>query len=217
MDRLTRRRLLAGGAGLIGMGQAPDLSAPPYDTLAFRLVRSGEPIGTHALAFHRRSDGLDVFVSVNVLVHVGPVPFARYRHNGVERWRGRRLVQVETNTDRNGTHLAMRADRQHDGLHVTGSGTSPYVAPENALPTTYWNRRLLLGPMIGTQDGSLMHPHVAEAGIERIPLASGASIAAQRYDLRGDLELKLFYDQYGQWAGMRFAPPLGGEVSYERL
>jgi hypothetical protein len=33
------------------------------------------------------------------------------------------------------------------GLVVEGSGTRPYIAPENALPTTYWNPRMLLGPM----------------------------------------------------------------------
>jgi len=157
-----------------------------------------------------------VFISVNVLVHLGPVPFVRYRHNGVERWRGGRLALVETSTDRNGTHMEMRAQRLHDGLHVSGSGTPPYVAPEDALPTTYWNRRLLHVPMIGTQDGGLVHPRVTKAGVERIPLASGERIAAQRYELRGDLELTLFYDSAGQWAGMRFIPPAGGEVSYER-
>jgi hypothetical protein len=218
MGALTRRRLLAGSASLIGMGQAPDPSAlPADDAIAFRLMRGGEPIGTHALAFHRRPDGLDVFISVNVLVRVGPIPFVRYRHNGMERWRGGRLVMLGTNTDRNGTLLEMQAHRQPHGLHVTGSGTQPYIAPEEALPTTYWNRRLLHVPMIGTQDGGLVHPHVTDAGIEQIPVASGERIAAQRYELRGDLELTLYYDTAGRWAGLRFVPPVGGEVSYERL
>lgn len=217
MTRLTRRRLLAGSAGLIGMAPAPDLPTPPGDALAFRLMRDGEPIGTHALAFHRRPDGLDVFVRVNVLVHLGPVPFVRYRHNGLERWHGGRLVLVEATTDRNGTQLQMRAERRHTGMHVTGSSTQPYIAPEDALPTTYWNRRLLNAPMIGTQDGGLLRPRVTDAGTELIPVASGERIAAQRYDLSGDLDLTLFYDRTGEWAGMRFIPPLGGEVSYERL
>jgi hypothetical protein len=210
--------LLALGVATAGMGRPPELPAvPPGDALAFRLMRYGSQIGTHAMAFQQLSDGLDVHIAVQVLVKFGPIPFVRYTHNNLESWRGGSLAALAAQTDRNGTELHMRAWRSQPGLEVEGSGAALYVAPSNALPTTYWNPRMLDGPMIGTQDGMLVRPKVSEVGIERIPLANGATIPTRHYTLRGALNLDLFYDLNDVWAGMTFTVADGSRISYERL
>jgi hypothetical protein len=100
---------------------------------------------------------------------------------------------------------------------VVGTAAKTYIAPEDALPTTYWNKRLLSSPMIGTQDGMLVHPTVRDLGAGAIPVADGARVAATRYSLRGDLDLDLWYDQTATWAGMEFSVADGSIVHYERL
>lgn len=200
------------------MSRPPEFPAvPPGDALAFRLMRYGTQIGTHALAFQRVPDGLDVHIAVRVLVKLGPIPFVRYTHNTVESWRSDRLASLQAQTDRNGTELHMRAWRTPPGLEVEGSGAARYIAPPNALPTTYWNPRMLDGPMIGTQDGMLVRPTVSEVGVENIPLANGRTIPARHYTLRGALKLDLFYDMDDLWAGMTFTVLDGSTISYERL
>jgi hypothetical protein len=210
--------LLALGIATAGMGRPPEFPAVPTgDALAFRVMRYGTQIGTHALAFRRLSGGLDVHISVDVLVKYGPIPFVRYTHSNLESWRGNRLADVQARTDRNGTELHMRAWRTPPGLAVEGSGTRPYVAPANALPTTYWNPRMLDGPMIGTQDGVLVRPTVTEVGIEHVLLANGTTIPTRHYMLRGALKLDLFYDLDDLWAGMSFTVADGSLIRYERL
>ena len=200
------------------MGRAPEVPCvPPGGSLTFRVMRYGVPIGTHALVFEHQPDGFDVHIGVNALVKFGPIPFVRYTHSNREAWRNGRLSDIAAHTDRNGTELQMHAWRADAGLHVEGSGTAPYVAPENALPTSYWNPRMLDGPMIGTQDGMLVRPKVTETGVGHIRLASGDRIAARRYELSGDLDLLLFYDMAGVWAGMSFAAADGSIVHYERM
>ena len=44
---------------------------------------------------------------------------------------------------------------------MVGSGTEHYIAPEQAIGTTYWNRRMVNGPMISLEDGVLLRPDVA--------------------------------------------------------
>jgi hypothetical protein len=185
--------------------------------VAFRLIRHGSSIGTHRTTFRRDGDSLVVNTAVEVTVGFGPITLVRYTHRSFELWQRDRLVGLSGQTNRNGSHLQMDARWTDGGLAVQGSGTKPYVAPANALPTTYWNPRMLLGPMIGTQDGGLVKPAVTAQPHDAIRLASGNSIDATHYRLSGDLVLDLWYDDSATWSGMRFAVDDGSTVSYERL
>ena len=214
---VARRTFLAGLASLTGRSALAGLPVPPGGHLTFRLIRHGSTIGTHEIGFGRDGDALNVDTSVDVLVKFGPVPLVRYTHHNRETWHHDRLVQLSSSTDRNGTRLRMSARRTEAGLAVEGSGTRPYIAPDDALPTTYWNPRMLLGPMIGTQDGGLVKPVVTLQPVAPIRVASGGSIHAKHYSLTGDLDLDLWYDHSDTWASMRFSVADGSEITYERL
>jgi hypothetical protein len=205
---MGERRVAAGAGGL---------PIPPSHNLAFQLMRHGTAIGTHTLDFKVNDDTLTVQIVVEVLFTLGPIPLVHYTHRNTEVWRGARLASLEAHTDRNGTELYMSAHRVAAGLRVEGSGTAPYIAPDDALPTTYWNARMLHVPMIGTQDGILVHPRVTEKPIEPVRLASGAETAARCYSLSGDLDLDLWYDPESHWMSMRFTVADGSVISYERL
>lgn len=192
---------------------------PARNSLAFRIMRHGGQIGTHMVAFRPLSDGgLDVRFAVNVLVKLGPIPLARYVHHGVESWREGRLANLQTRTDRNGTDMQMRAWRTGAGLEVEGTDTTRYVAPPNALPTSYWNRRMLDGPMIGTQKGTLVTPQVTDLGGARIPLANGGMVAVRHYGVHGPgMNVDLYYDSQQIWAGLTFTVDDGSLITYQRL
>lgn len=214
---VARRALLAGLATIGGRSAFAGLPVPRGDRLAFRLIRHGSAIGTHEIVFRREGDTLNVDVAVDVLVKFGPIPIVRYTHRAEETWRRDQLVGLAGDTNRNGTKLRMSARWTDAGLAVEGSGTRPYVAPPTALPTTYWNPRMLLGPMIGTQDGGLVKPVVTPQPAGPIQLASGDAIHANHYRLSGDLDLELWYDPLDTWAGMRFSADDGSVITYERL
>jgi hypothetical protein len=214
---IARRALLAGLATAGGGTALAGLPVPRGDQLAFRLIRHGSAIGSHVVTFRRDGEALSVDIAVDVLVKFGPIPLVRYTHRNRETWSRDRLVGLSADTNRNGTRLRMSARWTDAGLAVEGSGTRPYIAPENALPTTYWNPRMLLGPMIGTQDGGLVKPVVVPEPTAPIHLASGDDIHAKHYKLTGDLDLDLWYDPSDTWAGMQFAVDDGSVITYERL
>lgn len=203
------------------MGTPPSglatLPIPRARALAFEVIRHGSSIGRHTLEFHIDGDRLDVYIAVNVAVYLGPIPLVRYTHHAIESWDGGQLAALVGHTDRNGTLMHMSAQRVGAGLRVEGSGTAPYIAPEDALPTTYWNKRMLRGPMIGTQDGGLVHPKVTPKGLEPVRLASGQREPADCYSLTGDLDLDLWYSEAESWMSMRFAAADGSVISYARL
>ncbi len=203
------------------MGTLPSgvsgLPIPPSGSLGFRLIRHGSAIGTHTLDFSVQDDTLTVRIAVDVLYMFGPIPLVRYTHRNIEVWRGGTLASLDAQTNKNGNRLHMSAHRTPAGLHVEGSNTDPYIAPGDALPTTYWNARMLQAPMIGTQDGMLVHPRVTENQIEPVRLASGAEAAARCYSLTGDLNLDLWYTPDASWMSMRFSVADGSVITYERL
>jgi hypothetical protein len=215
---LCRRDILMAGAALAaGRNAQAALPVPRGGGLSFRLIRHGSPIGTHTLTFRGNGDALEVETAVDVLVRFGPIPFVRYSHHSREAWHGDRLVGVSSHTDRNGTKLRMAAAWTDAGLKVEGSGTRPYVAPRDAFASTYWHMATVFGPLIGTQNGELMHPAVSQRRPEQIRLASGQEIQARRYVLSGDLDVELWYDANNAWAGMRFTAADGSVISYERM
>jgi hypothetical protein len=208
---------LAATRGMTGQAAATALPVPASGQLSFALIRHDSKIGTHTIRFEQQDGALVVRIDVEALVKFGPIPLVRYTHHNMEVWRGNRLDQIDSTTDKNGTKLYVSARRTDAGLSVVGSAAKPYIAPEDALPTTYWNKRLLSSPMIGTQDGMLVHPAVRELGVDPVPVAAGGRIPATRYSLRGDLDLDLWYDQTATWAGMEFSVADGSVIHYERL
>jgi len=216
--QLGRRHLLTAGAALaIGRSAQAALPVPQSRELAFRIMRHGSQIGSHALQFHCNGDALQVDIAVDVRVSLGPIPLVRYSHRNQESWVADRLVGLDSHTDRNGKILRMSACATSAGLRVEGSGTAPYIAPPNALASTYWYKNVLRGPIIGTQDGMLVRPAISQPEPQPIHLASGAEMPAKRYVLTGDLDVELWYDVSDTWVGMRFSVDDGSVISYERM
>jgi hypothetical protein len=214
---ISRRALLVTLASATAREASAALPVPPGNALAFRLVRHGDEIGHHTATFERNGDQLTVRVTVDALVTLVSIPIVHYTHRVTETWSGETLLSLNGETDKNGQHEWVKAQRGQAGLAVTGSKTEPYIAPDPAGATSYWNKRVLSGPMISLEDGVLLRPKVEVRPVETITLASGGSIAAEHYNLSGPFNVDLWYDTAGMWAGMAVPIKDGSIVHYERL
>jgi hypothetical protein len=215
---LTRRSLLLGGGAFAAMPAFAGLmSAPPGPSLGFHVIRKDCVIGTHMLTFEAQADDLTVRVAVDLAVGFGPITLFRYTHRAVETWRNGQVVALDTKTDDDGTHHTVTGRRTDAGFVVEGTKIAGYVAPENALPATHWNRKMLDGPLINTQDGRLMHPTVQAVGTDAIPTAEGGTITASHFAMTGDVQLDTWYDTTSNWAGVCFKAGDGSLVRYERI
>jgi Family of unknown function (DUF6134) len=196
---------------------AAALPVPPGGTLAFRLLRHGSEIGRHTLSFATRDDIVTVTVAVDAVVSFINIPLVRYQHRVLETWQGDRLISLTGETDKNGQHEWVNAHRTAEGLVVLGSKTARYVAPEPAIGTSYWNRRMLEGAMISLEDGVLLRPKVTLRRAETVKLASGNTTAADHYNLSGAFNVDVWYDAADTWASLAFSVADGSTVHYERL
>ncbi len=214
---IGRRAVLSVGAVAVARSAFAALPVPTGDRLAFRMIRHGSEIGRHTLTFEQRGDTLTVHVAVDALVTLLSIPVVRYKHRVVEVWQDGALTIVTGETDKNGQHEWVNAYRDNGGLVVLGSKTERYIAPEPAGTTSYWNRRLLDGPMISLEDGVLLRPKVLEYPAEDVALAAGGTIRADHYNLSGAFKIDLWYEKIGTWAGLALTAADGSYVHYERL
>jgi len=216
---ISRRSLILGAGAFLCTGRA---IAEPYvipagNSLAFRVLRNDSEIGTHALEFEGDTENLTVRVTVGLAVGLGPITLFRYTHHATEIWRDGRVFSLEAETDDDGKLCKVHGVRTDDGFVVEGTKASRYVAPEDALPATHWNRRMLDGPMINTQYGDLMRPTVTPMGAELVPEASGGEIRAEHFALTGDAMLDTWYDEKSSWAALTFKASDKSEIRYARL
>jgi hypothetical protein len=213
---MGRRAMLLSAAAVSVAHAAPAQPGIPEDNrIAFLVVREGSAIGSHVLTFARSGNALDIQIEVTLAVGFGPLTFFRYTMRGREQWRDGAVYHVEATTDDDGTPQHMRADRDARGLWVEGSQTTPYLAPENALPASHWNMAELQTPWINPQGGQLLHPIVRCVGTQPVALANGRSESATGYSLSGDANLDLWYDAARQWSALRFVAKDGSLIRYE--
>jgi hypothetical protein len=204
---LAAPALLASGAGLAAI--------PPGNRIAFAVTRNDSPIGTHVLDFAR--DGADVRVSIAIdfAVRFLGITAFRYTHRNSEVWRGDKLVSINSTTDNNGTPFAVKARANGRGIEVDGTQSGAYVAPIEAVSTSYWHGGFLRGQKIDTQGGALLATRLNRLGEEPIPVA-GRTVQATRWRIEGDLELDIWYDAAGSWSRLRFVRSDGSVILYTR-
>lgn len=216
---LHRRSLMLAAPGMMaapalltaGVGLA---AVPPGNRIAFSVTRNDSPIGTHAIDFARDGGDVRVSIAIDFAVRFLGITAFRYTHRNTELWRGDRLLSIASTTDNNGTPLSVKAQANGSGIAVEGTEGGTYLAPIEAISTSYWHGAFLRGQKIDTQGGKLLKTTLQRVGDETITVA-GRPTQATRWRIDGDLSLDIWYDAAGTWSGLRFLNS-GAAIVYTR-
>lgn len=194
-------------AALAGM----PASVESYD---FQVLRNGTPIGHHRVTVHSEGQRSEVAVDIELRVKAaGFLTLYRYLHQSREIWEGDRLVSLQSTTDNDGRQEYLQAQATADGLRVDGSRYSGML-PADTMPTSYWRRDFVQrATIMDSQNGRPLNLNILPQQYE---LASAArdEVPAQRYDLSGNVELKLWYDRDGRWVKTAFTARDGSRIEY---
>ena len=208
---------MAATLALAGFSAADAQTAwPPSGRLAFDVWRGGKHIGRHTLVF--KSDGDALVVSIDALIRVGfgPLTLFQYSHQATETWRSRQFMALQSHTVTNGRTEWLDATRSADAVVIKTQAGSHGVPPAS-LPLTHWNQQALAGPLFNPQTGAPIRHTVTRQDGQSVKLADGASIAASRMTLAGEVQIIDWYDARGVWAGLRARAQDGSYVDYKRL
>jgi hypothetical protein len=204
-------------AGSAWVDPAAAMAFPDARTVACRVMRQGRDIGRATTSFDRRGDDLRVTIAIDIRVRLGFITMFRYTHSNVEQWQGERLAGFEAHTNDDGTPNFATARWNGSGFDVTGSRTAAYVAPPEAIGTSYWNARTLTDPLINSQNGKLLDVRLTPLGQTPARLAAGRTVEATEYRMTGDMRMNLWYDAARNWAGLQYYAHDGSVLTYEEI
>ena len=216
---MLSRRLFV-GALCAPLAARPAMSQgqmPPIGSLRFDIQRNQGRIGRHGVQLDRQGNIVTARIQVEVAVGIGPIVVYRYSLSATETWRDGRFAAFDSECNDDGTRLSVRAESREEGV-VVSTGNAPWlVLPRDTVPMTHWNRACLHSPLFEARDGKPARPKVTPRGMERLALADGRTVQAERYSYSGDIELDDWYDTAGSWAGMRTTGRDGSIIEYRRL
>lgn len=220
---LSRRAVLGGmaavGATAMAPGSdawaAPTLASAYPDILKFRVERDGSFIGDVMQRYRPLGEELQVDVFIGFAVSLAFIPVYRYEHRAREIWRDGRLVRLDTVTNDNGDAQQVRGRAGSGGFAVEGP-QGAFMAPADILPSSYWHPRFTeASRMLDSQKGRILEFDIAKVGTERIA-AMGRPVEANRFAMRGDIDLDFWYDADRVWQKMAFTIK-GGYMEYSRV
>jgi hypothetical protein len=169
---------------------------------------------------------LTVTVVIDIAVKLGPIPLYRYNNESTEHWDGDRLINFVSATNDNGVHTKFMAHRD-DGKLWIETIKQKYLAPEDAIPSTYWNPHTLTAPLFDNIDGKLLHARFDRIGPESISAANGDHLDAIHFNASGDLHVDLWYmedkpkpgEKPGplHWVGLALTGSDGSRIIYEKM
>ncbi|OYV38760.1 MAG: hypothetical protein B7Z81_04165 [Acidocella sp. 20-61-6] len=212
---MDRRRFLLSAAAFA-------LPIPAANTIGFKVLRNGTPIGEHHLNFTQVGDDLTIDIDIQLLVKLAMIPVFRYNLKAVEKWSGGVFQSLQSTIKDNGNLLTVHAEKNADGYAVTGTNQDnpdknmpTYQVPPNTMPLTYWNKRFMKGTILNIQTAHTYPATVDSPGWNKLPTAEGGFLTAQRFDLTGKLRLSVWYDQSDAWSGLEFH--YSGDETYEKI
>lgn len=213
--------VVAAIAGLPGMGEVQATSLPAQidplrlygPELRFDVLRNGERVGRHVVAFRGTADGIQVESRSDIEVKLLFLTAYRFRYQSIEHWRGGTLTSLNAATNDDGELSRVEARREGAALKVR-TGTGEWQATPQTWPTTHWNVAQTTAPaLLNTLTGNLNRVQVKDAGLETVVLSDGPR-EARRFVYSGDLAVESWYDAAGRWVKLRFPAEDGSTIEY---
>ena len=182
------------------------------DSLVFKVLRDGTPVGYHRVDF--RDQGSDVIVDTKFLVEIDFlfITAYRYKYESTEVWRDGCLAELRAITDDDGDRSSVNATGNGSGLLVTGPDGGVVSAPR-LFPTNHWNSGVIGSEkVLNTITGQVDDVQIVDRGASTVT-ARGETVTAQRFTYTGDLDVDVWYDEEGRWVKMRFEKD-GATIEY---
>jgi hypothetical protein len=196
---------------------APVAAAQPAtETLQYAIMRKGEQIGTHTVELKRAGKETSVNLETNVEVKVLFVTAYRFQHSATERWVNGHLVELNSETDDNGTQHKLTAALKGAALEVDADGKAAQV-DKNIIPSSLWNPELVRqSVMLDTQTGQVMPISVVDGGSEEVTVETGPA-PAHRYTIKGKFSQDVWYDSRGRLVQSQLVAKDGSVISYKLM
>lgn len=200
--RALMRRRTAIGAGALTVAGLPIAAAAtcrffPHNDSDHYLVRQRDRlIGRRSVRFGHGALGYEVDIEASFDFTVPGKGLVPFRHRSREIWRAAQLWRLDADTTIGTRRTWVRARRELDDLAVHSNVLeAPLRLSGYVVPSSMWHRdtRFVRG-LLDVTDGRFKLVSVRGTGSESLRI-DGAFVRAERYEMRGEIERDLWYDE----------------------
>ncbi len=219
---VSRRRLLAGLALLPAVGllaslpkalRASTAGRPPDGVYPYRIEHSEHgALGTHVITIESDGDERRVTVERRLKVSRLLITVFREETETEEIWRQGRMVSYRRHTD-DGDLSELEATEQGGQLVAVGT-EGRHELPLGTFPTHPWNPAIVQESLLmDTNSGAPVKVASRPAGEEELVIG-GRRLKAQRWEMVGDQDRTLWYDDDGRLLRMEIHRDDGATIAF---
>ena len=184
-------------AALVALAFGGPATAGEVETRDFAVLISGKPSGEVHMTIHRQDDGsIHMRCDTDIKVSFGLLSY-KYVYRGLEVWKDRRLVRLDSNTDDNGKRFIVSAVAKGTNLDLTVNNAAKQVRGD-VWVTSYWTlpdpkRRAETLAILDADNGKILEGKLAFIATEKLRIA-GQEVTLNHYRLTGKTAIDLWYD-----------------------
>ena len=195
----TRNVVRRGGlvVALVVLAVVGSARAADVETRDFTVLISNKPSGEVHMTIQRQDDASIVMrCDTDIKVTFGIISY-KYVYRGLEVWKDRRLVRLDSSTDDNGKRFTVSAVPDGTNLKLNVNNTERQVRGDLWV-TSYWTlpeakRRTEPLTVLDADNGKLIDAKLGFVATEKMRIA-GQDVTLNHYRLTGKTNIELWYD-----------------------
>jgi len=191
-------------------------SIPSVGRFDYEVIREGEKIGTHSVAFRHDGRHLTISTQTDIAVALLGITLYRFHYEAEEDWFDGRLTRLTSQTDKDGVRLDVDLGLSRGRIHGTCNGTTLDL-PADLLPASAWHPNVVHVSTLFDQYNCVERQvHAVDLGIEST-FVNGLELTSRHYVISGQLRRDIWYGLQGQPVQVRFPAKDGSDIIFVLL
>ena len=200
---MERRHFLISSILSLGLFSQQAYGSTPKTSVSFDVILNGEIVGYSNLTHKKLKNGLEVLVDVEITPKFLGLKFMKYTLTNREVWKNKKLISIDANSSWFGKRYYVKGQREEEGFRIEGSAFSG-VIKDTFATTSYFTPEFLKRKIwVSTQDGTPLEIKTRKLKNKNVSF-NDKNYSVTEWEISGDLELTLQYDEQKNWVGSGF-------------
>ena len=200
---MERRYFLISSVLSLGLVSYQANGSTNKPSMSFDVLLNDEIVGYSNLTYKKLKNGLEVLVDVEITPKFLGLKFMKYTLKNREVWKKKKLMSIDANSSWFGKRYYVKGQREKGGFRIEGSAFSG-VIKDTFATTSYFTPEFLKRKIwVSTQDGTPLEIKTRKLENKKVSF-NDKNYSVTEWEISGDLELTLQYDEQKNWVGSGF-------------
>ena len=200
---MERRHFLISSVLSLGLISQQAHASTPKTSMSFDVLLNEEIVGYSNLTYKKLKNGLEVLVDVEIIPKFLGLKFMKYTLKNREVWKNKKLISIDANSSWFGKRYYVKGQREEGGFRIEGSAFTG-VIKDTFATTSYFTPEFLKRKIwVSTQDGTPLEIKTRKLKNKKVSF-NDKNFSVTEWEISGDLELTLQYDEQKNWVGSGF-------------